>query len=312
MSRSRLLIAALAALVLLPAPRPARAQQGPQRIDAIGTLDYAHGRSTIQVGSWVKYHVIAKSDLGAIDDYTVTQLIAGEEEFWGEDCFWVETWIDTPSKSSSITASLMSYGIFDDSLAASHLQLYIRKKVLGIDENDKPIIQPYRFPANALQSRNPLGDVAHVNVDSLGTDSVKTPKGEFLCQKVRVERGRSQTTDVGDSTQYIEGREVHVSYFTPQVPLTHVARQELDTGYWQRTWLIGRSRDSGPLRVYDRSKGTVELVDFGAGGLTPEMTPEYARHTLAEERAAAARKSASPAPAPTPLPPPVSRRKTPR
>jgi hypothetical protein len=287
MSRSRLLEAAVAALLLVLAPRAGLAQPEGQQLDAIGTLDYAHGRSTIHVGTWVKYHVTSRSERGGSDDYTVTQLIAGEEEFWGEDCFWVETWTESPGKGTSAAASLMSYSIFDDSMAVADVKLYVRKKILGLDNNDKPNIQAYRPPATALMSRNPLGDDARTKQDTLGTETVTTPKGDFLCTKLRTERFRSKTADVGDSTEYTEGREVRVSDLTTRVPLTSLARVHMDTGYWRRAWLIGRSKDSGPMRVFDQAKTDIELLDFGTGGLTPLAVPENVRRSLAEQRAAA-------------------------
>jgi hypothetical protein len=127
MSRSRVLVAILAAVLLALGARSAPAEQETPILDAIGTLDYAHGRAPLRVGSWVKYHMSAKSELGVTDDYTVTVLIAGEEEWWGEECFWVETWTKRAGESAeSVAATLMSYAILDDSLAVPHVLIYQR------------------------------------------------------------------------------------------------------------------------------------------------------------------------------------------
>ena len=115
MSRSRALVMAIVALSLLPAARPAAAQKQ-TLVDAIGAVDYLHGRSAIQVGTWVKYRITGAAAAGVTDEYTSTVLIAGEEEWWGEECFWVETHTELPGAQVISAATLMSYAIFDDSL----------------------------------------------------------------------------------------------------------------------------------------------------------------------------------------------------
>ena len=50
-------------------------------VNGIGLIDYAsHPR--LKVGLWVRYHMTGRSVMGAEDDYVVTVLIAGEEDFW--------------------------------------------------------------------------------------------------------------------------------------------------------------------------------------------------------------------------------------
>jgi len=88
--------------------------------------------------------------LGMDDQYTVTVLIAGEEEWWGEKCFWLETWTDHGGKFPDRTASLISYAIFDDSLADERLQMYRRKLISGVEEGGKPAL--YIHVANTRAS----------------------------------------------------------------------------------------------------------------------------------------------------------------
>ena len=85
----RAVLPLLVAATLLAIVRPARAQE--PLIDAAGMLDYLRPPN-FQIGTWVKYHVTSKSLRGYEDDYMVTVLAAGEEVFWGEPCFWLETW----------------------------------------------------------------------------------------------------------------------------------------------------------------------------------------------------------------------------
>ena len=297
MSRSRVVIASVAALLLALTARTAPAQEG-TLLDAIGTLDYSHGRAPLQVGSWVQYHMKAKSELGVTDDYTVTVLIAGEEDWWGEECMWVETWTQRGSAPLEATATLMSYAVLDDSLAVPHVTLYQRKRITELDENGKPVQQTMRRGDSAVKSRLPFNPGLTRLVDTLGTDTVRTERGDFLCVKVRTQQGVGSTAQSADSSQYTEIRDVRVSYRTPRIPVTGIAREELDYSIARRTWLTGRSQESSPMRVMDRSKGVLELVGYGTGGLEAKLVPEGLRHSLAEQRAAAAAAARAAAPRP--------------
>jgi hypothetical protein len=91
-----------------------------------------------------------------------------------------------------------------------------------------------------------------------------------------------------------------VTYLTPRIPVTGRAREEIDYSISRRTWLTGRSQESGPLRVMDRSKGVLELVEYGARGLEAKYVPVDFRRSLAEQRAAQAPKPRAPAAKPRP------------
>ncbi len=299
MSRSRVLVALLAILSFVLAARSAPAQ-GVALLDAIGTLDYAHGRSVVKVGSWVRYHMTGKSEMGVTDDYTVTVQIAGEEEWWGEECFWVETSTQRPQGPLETAATLMSSAIFDDTLAARHVLLYQRKRVSELDENNQPRQQTMRRGAAAMKSRTLPNPGLTTLVDTLGTDTLKTDLGEFVCIKVRTEQGLSSTAQSADSSQYTEVRDVRVTYLTPQIPVTGRAREEIDYSISRRAWLTGRSQESGPMRIMDRSKGVLELEAYGTEGLEPRLVPVEFRRSLAEQRAAPARKPKAPAAKPQP------------
>lgn len=307
MSRTRRCLAVAALLAAAISAPPSHAQQRVTQINGIGMLDFTGGRSQVKIGSWARYHVYAKSELGVTSDYTVTMLISGEESWWGEDGFWVETWTEMRDEPPRATATLMSYAIFDDSLAVPHMQLYMRKTVIGLREDGTPDEQIYKRTASSLKSREPVAGNIRWNVDTLGTDTVSTAKGTFVCRKVRLEQGTGATAQNRDSSLYTEVRETRTTWLTPQVPVTHIAREEIDYGAWRKTWLIGRSSESGPLRVMDHSLGTAELEDFGSG-LTPRLTPVRVRRTIAEQLAAEGKKPASSAPGP----PPAKRRTTTR
>jgi hypothetical protein len=299
MNRSRVLVTFLAALLFALTARSAPAQETPT-LDAIGTLDYARGRSIVKVGSWVTYHMKARSEMGVTDDYTVTVLIAGEEEWWGEECFWVETWTQRGQGPEETAATLMSTAIFDDSLAARHTLAYQRKRVAEIDENGQPLVQTMRLGESEIRSRTPPDRGLQARTDTLGTDTLKTALGDFVCLKVRTEQGMGTTAQSADSSQYTEIRDVRVVYLTPQIPVTGRAREEHDYSISRRSWLVGRSQESGPLRVMDRSKGVLELVGYGTHGVEAKLIPVEFRRSLAEQRAAQAPKPRAPAAKPRP------------
>ena len=287
MSRSRVLVAFLTALLFALTARSASAQ-GSSVLDAIGSVDYTRGRSIIKVGSWVSYHMTAKSEMGVTDDYTVTVLIAGEEEWWGEECFWVETTTKRGQESEQTAATMMSTAIFDDSLAVRNALLYQRKRVGEFDDNGKPLQQTMRRGESAIKSRTPPNLGMHTQTDTLGTDTLKTALGDFICLKVRTEQGIGSTAQSADSSQYTEVRDVRVAYMTPRIPVTGRAREDLDYSISRRSWLVGRSQESGPLRVMDRSKGVLELVAFGTSGFEAKYVPKEFRRSLDEQRAAQA------------------------
>jgi hypothetical protein len=291
MSRSRVLVPLLALAVLSVHPAPAF-PQSKSLLDAIGTVDYARGPSVVKVGDWARYQMSSRSELGVADDYTVTVMIAGEEEFWGEECFWVETWTLHPNGAVIPAATLVSRAVFDDTLPARNVQLYQRKRVQETDDHGNPLEQVMRRGSSALKSRVPPEIGLHHKVDTLGVDTVQTAKGTFTCRQVRYVEAVGSTAQSADSSQYTEVREERIKHFDHSIPVTGIAREDIDYGMQRRTWLVGRSQESTPMRVMDRSKGRIQLLDFGSGGLKPMLVRERYCHSLAEQRALAAQAAA--------------------
>jgi hypothetical protein len=299
MSRSRVLVAFLTALLFALTARSAPAQ-GTSLLDAIGSVDYTHGRSIIKVGSWISYHMTTSSEKGVTDDCTVTIMIAGEEEWWGEECFWVET---TTLRSNGITvpaATLMSSAIFEDSTPLRNVLLYQRKRIAELDDNGLPIQQTMRRGPAVIKTRAQPRPGLTVLVDTLGTDTLKTVKGDFVCLKVRTEKGISSTAQSADSSKYSETRDVRVTYLNPQMPVTGSAHEEIEFSTSDRTWLTGHSKDSSPLKLIDRTVTVLELAAYGTGGLEAKLVPVEFRRSLAEQRATPAPKQKAPAAKPAP------------
>jgi hypothetical protein len=296
----------LALLLLSFALVPLAGHAAPQRVTAIngvGLIDY-HDRPELKIGTWVKYHVTGSSALGMSDDYTVTVVMAGEERFWGDDGFWIETLTEHAGSAPVAMATLMSYSIFQDSLAFPHMQYYIRKTANEVDEQGNPINQVAKRPPETLINRNRKERDMHWYIDTLGTDSVHVTAGSFFCHKVRIRQAVGASVDQGDSTFYTEVREDRDSYITMRVPLTRIVREDIDYSIKRKSWLIGRSQDA-PENVMEHSVGRAELIGYGTG-YKPGMVPARFQHTLKEQD----RRAAAPAAAPQRKPGGKSTRKS--
>jgi hypothetical protein len=249
------------------------------RINAIGLIDYSRA-PTFKVGDWVRYHMTSKSDLGLSDDYMLTVLIAGEELWWGEPCFWVETWTDVKGLPPATEATMMSYQVFDDSLGLVHMQLYQRKTISGITSEGRPIIELYRRSGGTLKSRTPISEQLPLAIDTVGIVPVETAKGTFDCRKVEMKFGKGMTGAAGDSTVYTEVRENRTVHLTERVPITSIGREDIEFLVRKRSWLTGRSAGAdSTLLTVEHSRGSAVLVDFGEG-LEPRMLPPDMRRSI--------------------------------
>lgn len=283
-----LLLLAAAARTLVPAP-VAAASSAP--LNGIGLIDYTR-KPTFKVGDWVKYRMSGKSELGMTDNYDVTVLIAGEEDFWGDPGFWLETWTDAPGLAPATEASLMSYEIFGDTSAVERLQMYMRKAVTMLNEDGSARFDINKPAASILKTRREVKNPVRWTRDTLGVDTVQTPKGVYKTLKVLLKQGTGATQTVGDSSVYTELRENRTSWYTDEVPITHIAREDIENIAARKSWLVGRSAEATALTTRDRGLGSARLLDYGHG-LAARLLPEYLRHSIAEqqaaERAAAAR-----------------------
>lgn len=273
-------LAACTAALLTTGPTAAAVKQ----VNGIGLIDYTR-RPDFKVGDWVRYRITGANSTGAKDDYVVTVIIAGEESFWGEDGFWVETWTEPRGEPPQGTATLMSYSIFEDSLPVQRMLLYQRKTINETDDKGNPSQVVLRRSPASLKLRTPFDDQIRMDIDTLGQDTVQVPRGEFRVLKVRTRQGKSTTRDVGDSTDYSEIWDSRTDYITHQVPITSVVREVIETTFQQRKWQIGRSEDAPPMRYLDRSIGEARLVDYGSG-MKSSMLPESMQKSLKSRKAA--------------------------
>lgn len=289
---------ALCAAALLPAGLPAA---DVKQVNGIGLIDYTR-KPEFRVGDWVRYRITGSNMSGKKDDYMVTVSIAGEENFWGEEGFWVETWTEPRGGPPLGTATFMSYSIFDDSLPIQRMLLYQRKTINEVDPQGNPIQVVLRRGPSSLKLKVPYDDKVAMDIDTLGSDTVSVPRGDFQCTKVRTRQGKSTTRDVGDSTDYIEVWDIRMGFYSRRVPITSLVREEIETSFQERKWQIGRSEEAPPLRYLDRSLGEARLVDFGSGR-EASMLPKSMQKSLPGRRAA---EGAPPKRRATPPPPPNS------
>jgi hypothetical protein len=223
--------------------------------------------------------VTGSSELGEADDYNVMVLIAGAEKFWGEDCFWVETWTEALHHSPASVATLMSYSAFGDSAWLQNFQKYARKTIHDVHEDGTPI-QTVMRRLNTLNRRDAVTREVTLLTDTLGADTVHVGRGVFQCTKIVTHQGVGINAEVGDSTTRNEVRENRTRYYTLQVPITSVAREDIENVILRKTWKAGES-DKAVVLTRERALGIARLVDFGSGGVTPQVTPEYARRGIA-------------------------------
>ena len=289
----RLSLLALSLVVLLPAAAFAR-----DAVDGAGMIDY-HRPADLKVGTWVKYRMQSSSLQGYKDDYTITILIAGEEEWWGEPCFWVETWTQDAGERKLQQASLLPYSMFGDSMATKHVTWFLRKSISGLGPDGTPQQVIHRRDEGELTLRagaKPQTEPVEMSRDTLGRDSTSVPAGRYPdCTKIRSLNRIVEQVTKGDSSIYYERNEERMLYMTRQVPITSLARDDVDDHQLGRSWRLGESQKAGELKTLERARGSLVLVETGTGGLTPELVPEKYRRPLREQEAA---QKAAPKPKP--------------
>jgi hypothetical protein len=277
MRRAVLILALLAAF-----PLSARAAKPEGPVDAVGMLDFKKGR--FKVGDWVRYRTVGNSAQGYRTDYTVTVLIAGEELWWGEECFWVETHTAYSGGKPEITASLISFSVFEDSLPSRRFARYLRKYLDGVDAEGKWVQTPFQRAGAEITNRAWEEYEPVRKVDTLGVEPVTVPKGTFQGLKVWQFYKEYTNRVAGDSTVYFELTEDHTTWWSKDVPLTSFVKQTQENTQRRRTWLLGNP-ENVPLNVVELATGGTELLDFG-GGMKALAIAERFQRPLGEQRAA--------------------------
>ncbi len=263
-----------------PAPHQA-VERPPDVIDGAGLVNYMQ-HPDFKVGTWLTYRTVSSSLRGYKDDYTVTILIGGEEVWWGEPCFWIETHTKK-ADSDRVTASLVSYAAFGDTMSDNHILWFMRKTIDGFKdvETQTPDISLYTRSKSEVQLRRAqwAKDENAPRTDSLGADTVSVPAGNYDTFQVRKHYGLAQTAEQGDSTIYYERMLDRTFHLSHKIPVTNLARVDIDDTQRGKTWLAGKF-ERGALNVLERAQGKTELIAFGTTGVTPLLVPKEARHSI--------------------------------
>jgi len=271
------------ALAFAPAGHAARSA-----VDGAGMLDYTRPPK-LEIGQWVKYRMQSTSLQGFKDDYTITILVAGEELWWGEPCFWIETWTEDAGESKRQMASLMPYTMYGDSNATKHVTWFLRKSIQGLAPDGTASQVIHRRDDSDLLARRgaPQEEPVEIKRDTLGKQSTTVPVRTFDdCLKTHQLLKMVEQVTKGDSTIYYERNEERTQFRTLDVPLTSLAREDVDDHQLGRSWKLGESSKAGPLQTLERARGSFELVGMGKGELTPELVPERYRKPMSQQNAA--------------------------
>lgn len=284
--------AVLVLLLIAAFPFTAHAAKATSAMDGVSMINYRRGLA-FKVGDWVKYKVHGKSELGLETDYGVTILIAGEEMWWGEECFWVETQVSYFGLEPLVTASCVSRAVFQDSFPAIRYPRYIRKYIDMLDSDGKPTEQLYRRSANELFTRGYAEYEPVIDKDTVGVAKVTVPKGTYDALRIDWHHRTFVTEHKPDSSTYYEKATDQTYWRSDDVPITGLARVDLVETQRTRVWKAGES-ENAPMRVLERATGSQELVDFGTG-MKPLLVPQNLRHPLTEQRATRPKSPAPPA-----------------
>jgi hypothetical protein len=274
MFRARFVAVPAALIALSVAVLPARADKDVNFVDGVGYVDYSRPPA-FKIGSWVEYHFSGNSSSGLGDLYDLKIVIAGEEKFWGEDCFWIESTTSRPGDEFTL-ASCISFAAFGDSLRDKP-ELFERKTIMGLDENEKPVQNIMRRSASSYRTREKKDEVI-VTFDTLGTDTVMVPRGTFNCLKVRRKEAVYVQKDVGDSTFRGETYETRTLFYTDEVPVTSLVREDIETTLIRKAWKVGDSEHLVSA-VADHAVGSMHIVAWGDDA-TAAFVPQAFRKPL--------------------------------
>ena len=265
-------------------------------IDGTLMVDYSKP-PTFKVGSWVRYHGTANSLLGFRRDYVLTLLIAGEEEVWGDRCFWLETWTEHKGKEPNVSTSLISYTAFGDTTALKRGTWFIRKMVTGpagkpgepefsLWTRDKEEVRRSKAELQKLD----VGMIRGTTYDTLGVDTVSVPRGTYRGSVVRERSTITLETMKGDSTYRDMRVETRTRKMSDEIPITHMVRENVLDTQKRRSWITGKSSELKETMLEEGVMRTM-VIEYGQGGLKPKVLPARLQSTIAE-RAAKAKKSA--------------------
>ncbi len=231
------------------------------RVSAVGLIDYT--KPNFKVGDWVRYRVDLSSSSGLEDVKQQEVRIVGEETYRGEKCFWVETWYGADEPSASYDLTLVSYEAFKDVAPDVHYRNYIRLVLLGMDNEGIPEM-------NDLQRSNPNSAPPDLRpyrgtIDTLGVESVETPRGTIEARLQRLQRRLSKTHPLADSTINRINEMTRKSWHSRTVPVTSLVKEEEVSQQFVQAYKLGTPSTDAPLAMVSGFERTATVIDWGTG-----------------------------------------------
>jgi hypothetical protein len=254
-TRAGLLLLAFALATLAAAPAFAA------RVSGIGLIDYR--KKNFKVGDWVRYRVEVANSNG-MEAVNFQELrIAGEENFRGEPCTWVETWFGKDSTSASWDLTLISNEVFKDPQSDVRFSSYARMMMLDTDEEGRPDMTEVKRAGDP----NTLPDLTPYRgkVDTLGFDKVETLRGAIEARMVKLTRKLRNPRDIGDSTINKITEVVRTSWISPRVPITSLVQEEEIEDWRIQAYKVGEVSTSAPEVPFSSESRKVTVVDWGTG-----------------------------------------------
>lgn len=231
------------------------------RVSGIGLIDYR--QKNFKVGDWVRYKIeVSNSNGNEAVSYQEVH-IAGEEVFRGESCTWVETWFGPDSAKYATDLTLVSNEAFKDPQADVRFSVYARMMMMDTDAEGNPeMIEVKRAGNNkALPNLSPLRG----EVDTLGIETVETPRGPIEAQIVTLHRKLRNPREMADSTINKITDVRRKQWMSRKVPITSLVK-EIETEDWLRqAYKLGEVSTSAPETPVSSETRTVTVVSWGSG-----------------------------------------------
>jgi hypothetical protein len=231
------------------------------RVNGIGLIDFR--RKTFKVGDWVRYKIEVANSNGQEQVNHQEVRIAGEETFRGEQCFWVETWFGPDSLRAAYDLTLMSYDVFKDPDADVRYSIYVRLMMLDQDDSGRPEMTEVKL-ANGAPKMPDLTPYRG-KVDTLGMETIPTPKGAFEGRLVTLERKMRNPRDTPDSTINKISHLVRQSWFSKKIPITSLIAEDETEDWLIQAYKLGEVSTNAPEVPYSSENRKVTVEAWGSG-----------------------------------------------
>ena len=230
------------------------------RVNGIGLIDY---RKKFKVGDWVRYKIDVANSNGLERENFQEVRIVGEETFRGEPCFWVETWFGPDSLRAAYDLTLMSYDVFKDTQADVRYSVYMRLMMLDQDDQGRPEMTEVKTAkgTEALPDLTPYRG----KVDTLGMETVDTPKGAIESRLVTLERKLRNPRDTPDSTINKITHIVRKSWLSKRVPITSLVAEDETEDWLIQAYKLGEVSTNAPEVPFSSENRKITVVDWGTG-----------------------------------------------